>query len=76
MRSNYSVNESCQLQVLSDEQCRRLLAVAIEILERTGVIYHDQDSLDIMKRAGCWMGQGFAFPQNSWRELFVPRRGK
>lgn len=55
MRSNYSVNASCQLQVLSEEQCRRLLAAAIEVLERTGVVYHDEDSLDIMKRAGCWM---------------------
>ncbi|MGD9344497.1 MAG: trimethylamine methyltransferase family protein [Candidatus Aminicenantes bacterium] len=55
MKSNYSVNASCQLQVLSDEQCRRLLAAAIEILERTGVVYHDQNSLDIMKRSGCWM---------------------
>lgn len=55
MRSNYSVNASCHLQVLSYEQCRRMLAAAIEVLERTGVVYHDQESLGIMKRAGCWM---------------------
>ncbi len=55
MRSNYRVNASCRLQVLSDEQCRRLLAAAIEVLERTGVVYHDQESLDIMKKAGCWV---------------------
>jgi trimethylamine--corrinoid protein Co-methyltransferase len=41
--------------VLSDEQCRRLLAATIEVLERTGVVYHDQESLDIMKKAGCWL---------------------
>jgi trimethylamine--corrinoid protein Co-methyltransferase len=55
MRSNYSANASCRLQVLSDEQCRRLLAAAIEVLERTGVQYHDEESLDIMKKSGCWV---------------------
>lgn len=55
MRSNTTINQSCHLQVLSDEQCRRLLAAAIEVLERTGVVYHDEESLEILKRAGCWV---------------------
>jgi trimethylamine--corrinoid protein Co-methyltransferase len=53
MRSNYKVNASPTLQVLSDEQCKRLLAGAMEILSRTGVIYHDDESLEILKKAGC-----------------------
>ena len=55
MRSNYRVNSSAGLQVLSEEQCRRLLAAAIEVLERTGVLYHDEESVQIMKRAGCFV---------------------
>jgi trimethylamine--corrinoid protein Co-methyltransferase len=55
MRSNYRANASCRLQVLSDEQCRRLLGAAIEVLERTGVVYYDSESIDIMKKAGCWV---------------------
>ncbi len=52
-RSNYKANASASLQVLSDEQCRRLIAAAMEILERTGVVYMDDDAVATMKRAGC-----------------------
>ncbi|RKX75539.1 MAG: trimethylamine methyltransferase [Spirochaetes bacterium] len=54
IRSNYRGN-TATLQVLSEEQCRRLLAGAIEVLERTGVVYHDKESVEIMKKAGCYV---------------------
>jgi trimethylamine---corrinoid protein Co-methyltransferase len=34
-------------------QCRRLIAAAMEILERTGVVYMDDEAVATMKRAGC-----------------------
>jgi trimethylamine---corrinoid protein Co-methyltransferase len=52
-RSNYKANGSASLQVLSDGQCRRLIAAAMEILERTGVVYMDDEAVATMKRAGC-----------------------
>jgi len=55
MRSGYKTNDSCTFQVLSDEQCRRLFAAAIEVLERTGVVYYDKESIEIMKKAGCFV---------------------
>lgn len=54
MRSNYTANQTAGLQVLSDDQCKQLLHAAIEILERTGVVYHDEESVDTLKKAGCY----------------------
>jgi len=54
-RSNYKANGSASLQVLSDDQCRRLIGAAMEILERTGVLYFDDEAVAIMKRAGCYV---------------------
>jgi trimethylamine--corrinoid protein Co-methyltransferase len=55
MRSNYTVNETAGLQVLSDEQCRRLLSASQETLQKSGVVYHDEEALGILKKAGCWI---------------------
>ncbi len=53
MRSNFGINASADLQVLSDDQCKHILGAAMEILERTGVVYHDKESLEILEKAGC-----------------------
>ena len=53
MKSNYQAQESVSLQVLSGDQCRRLIAAAMEVLERTGVTYLDDEAVDRMKKAGC-----------------------
>lgn len=53
MRSNHKIQNGAHLQVLSEDQCRRMIAAAMEILERTGVYYQDQESVEIMKKAGC-----------------------
>jgi len=55
MRSNYTANGSVHLRILSQDQCELLYSAATRILERTGVIYHDNEALDIMKKAGCWV---------------------
>ncbi len=55
MKSCYQEQSSNHLQVLSDAQCRRLIAAAMEVLERTGVTYLDDEAVDRMKKAGCYV---------------------
>jgi len=54
-RSNYKANGSASLQVLTESQIRRLIAAAMEILERTGVVYLDDEAVATMKKAGCYV---------------------
>lgn len=55
LKGNYKTNASASLQVLSEDQCRHLIAGAMEILERTGVRYFDEEALAVMKKAGCFV---------------------
>ncbi len=55
MKSNYQVTESANLQVLTEDQIKRILGAAKEVLERTGVVYYDQESLEILKKSGCFV---------------------
>jgi trimethylamine---corrinoid protein Co-methyltransferase len=55
MRSNYRVTASNNLQVLTDDQIRRILGAAMEVLEKTGVIYYDDEAVETMKKAGCFI---------------------
>ncbi len=55
MRSNYNTYASPIHQVITEEQCKRLLAGSMETLERTGVVYYDTEAVEIMKKAGCWV---------------------
>jgi trimethylamine--corrinoid protein Co-methyltransferase len=55
MRSNYSANATAGLEILTEGQCKRVIAGAMEVLERTGVVYHDEESVEIMKKAGCFV---------------------
>lgn len=52
-RSNYVANASTMLSVLSPSQCEEVLLAAQEILMRTGVTFHDDEAIQIMKKAGC-----------------------
>ncbi|WP_028307168.1 trimethylamine methyltransferase family protein, partial [Desulfitibacter alkalitolerans] len=54
-RSNYVANASTMLSILSPGQCEEVLLAAQEILERTGVTFHDDDALEVMKKAGCFV---------------------
>lgn len=54
-RSNYKANGSASLKVLTDSQIRRLIAAAMEILERTGVVYLDDEAVAVMKKAGGYV---------------------
>lgn len=43
------------LQVLSEAQCEKIFYASLEILERTGVEVFDDQALEILKKAGCWV---------------------
>lgn len=55
MRSKYRANASTTLEVLTDDQCQEIISAAMEVLERTGVVYHDEESLEILDEAGCYV---------------------
>lgn len=55
MRSNYRANGTQNLEVLSQDQVKRILGAAKEVLERTGVVYYDDEAIETMKKAGCFV---------------------
>jgi trimethylamine--corrinoid protein Co-methyltransferase len=55
MRSNYRANGTQNLEVLSQDQIKIILGAAKEVLERTGVVYYDDEAIETMKKAGCFV---------------------
>ncbi len=55
MKSSYQVNAGTVLEVLSQDQIKKILEASMEILESTGVVYHDEEAIEIMKNAGCFV---------------------
>lgn len=53
MRSNYTVNASTQFRVLANDQIEEILGASLEILGRTGVTFHNDEALFMLKKAGC-----------------------
>lgn len=43
------------MTILSPDQCQEIVMAAIESMERTGTQFHDSESLEILKKAGCWV---------------------
>ncbi len=54
MKSNIK-STSMSLEVLSKDQCEKVLNASLEILERTGVEVFDDKALEILAEAGCWI---------------------
>ncbi|ATW24331.1 trimethylamine methyltransferase family protein [Candidatus Formimonas warabiya] len=54
-RSNYKANASTLFSILSPGQCGEIYLAAQEVLERTGVTYYDDEALEILKKAGCFV---------------------
>lgn len=55
VRSNIKANQSTKMNVLTPDQCKELVLAAEEALWRTGTNFHDEESLEILKKAGCWV---------------------
>ncbi|MGM0420470.1 MAG: trimethylamine methyltransferase family protein, partial [Bacillota bacterium] len=53
MKSSYNTVAGVNLEVLSEDQIERMLDASMRILEETGVVYYDEEAVNIMKNAGC-----------------------
>ncbi len=77
VRSNYTVNNTPQGKVLTKDQCRRIVATAVEMLERTGVdVYYDK-AREILADHGCWVeGKKVKIPSGlmEWAIRTAPSR--
>jgi len=77
VRGRYTTNRSPVFRMLTEEQCKEIYQAAIEILERTGAIVHDEETLELFKEAGCWMeGERVRFPAGltEWAVRSAPSR--
>ena len=55
MRTNYKVNTGVRMRVFSEDQCRELVLAAEEAMWRTGTDFYDPESIEILRKAGCWV---------------------
>ncbi|SKA13171.1 trimethylamine methyltransferase family protein [Selenihalanaerobacter shriftii] len=63
VRSNYKINQKVNFSSLSEEECEKIYLAAVEILERTGAVVHDEETLEVLEDAGCWVeGEKVRFP--------------
>ena len=56
--ANLIAFQSPQFSILSDSQLQRLHLAALEVLRRTGVRFHHQEALDMLKEAGAFISDG------------------
>lgn len=54
-RTNFKSNASVKMSVFSPSQCQELVYAAEESMWRTGTNFHDDESLEILRKAGCWV---------------------
>ncbi len=58
IRSNKQALTSPYAKKLSEDQCGKLYWACLEILERTGVQLHEQEAIDLLKKAGAHVTDG------------------
>ncbi|WP_407313533.1 trimethylamine methyltransferase family protein [Desulfosporosinus sp. SB140] len=64
-RTNFKAYSSTMMNVFSEAQCQELVLAAEEAMWRTGTDFHDKESLEILKKAGCWVeGKRVRIPAN------------
>ena len=54
-RTNVKAFSSTMMKVFSQDQCQELVLAAEEAMWRTGTDFYDKESLEILKKAGCWV---------------------
>ena len=55
MRTNFKANTGVRMRVFSEDQCRELVLAAEEAMWRTGTDFYDPESIEILRKAGCWV---------------------
>ena len=58
VRSNVTVNLTPQFSVFSASQLEELHSASLEVLERTGMLVHDEEALALLKSAGANVDEG------------------
>ncbi len=58
LRTNYTGTVAARFETLSEDQVKELHFASLEILERVGVRFFDEDAVDLMRRAGCRVHDG------------------
>lgn len=56
--SNHSFAQPPQFAVLSDSQLQDLHFAALEVLRRTGIRFHHQEALELLKKSGAFISNG------------------
>lgn len=77
VRARYATNKTPVFRILSEEQQKDIYQAAVEILERTGAVVHDEETLELFKNAGCWIeGERVRFPAGltEWAVDTAPSR--
>ena len=77
VRGRYTTNKTPVFRMLSEHQQKEIYQAAVEILERTGAVVHDKETLELFKDAGCWMeGERVRFPAGltEWAVASAPSR--
>jgi trimethylamine--corrinoid protein Co-methyltransferase len=75
---NRFVFQSPQFTVLSETQLQDLHLAALEILRRTGIRFHHQEALDLLKGAGAFIAEGnlVKFPAHLVKEAIASAPGR
>lgn len=53
MRTNFRANTGVKMNVFSEDQCQELVFAATEAMWLTGTEFHDPESIEILRKAGC-----------------------
>ncbi|MBQ9069680.1 MAG: trimethylamine methyltransferase family protein [Eggerthellaceae bacterium] len=53
MRTNLRANTGVKMNVFTEEQCQELVFAATEAMWLTGTEFHDPESIEILRKAGC-----------------------
>lgn len=58
IRTNDRTFPSAQFQRMSEEQCQRIHWASLEVMERTGVLFYEQEAIDLIQKAGAHISDG------------------
>lgn len=57
MRNDFFVRCQPRLQLLNEEQKHEIHLASLNILERTGIIVHEKEALELLRNSGCEVGK-------------------
>lgn len=58
MRTNYQTNVTPRFQMLSEDQIEQIVYAAMETLQVTGTCVYQDETLDLLRNAGCVIKEG------------------